>query len=181
MEVKFNTHILQVVGYQNSGKTTLVSKMIEVFNSNNCRIGTLKHHGHDGSPLGLDTNKDTFKHRSAGAAITGIEGKGLLQITCADESYLTLNRLLGLYETFSLDLILVEGFKNEPFPKIMLLKEPQDEELLKKLSNIILVICWYDSFPESDIPVYSIQDESGYLSWIQSYMKKEKGIKRKNT
>lgn len=174
MEVKFNTHILQVVGYQNSGKTTLVSKMIERFNSNNSRIGTLKHHGHDGSPLGLDTEKDTFKHRTAGAAITGIEGKGLLQITSADENYLTLNRLLELYETFSLDLILVEGFKNEPFPKIVLLKAPQEVELLLNLSNIILLICWYDTLPECDIPVYSIQNESGYLDWIQSYMKKKK-------
>ncbi|WP_041580718.1 molybdopterin-guanine dinucleotide biosynthesis protein B [Bacillus sp. 1NLA3E] len=172
--MSINTPILQLVGFQNSGKTTLVSKLLGVFKNNKLRIGALKHHGHDGSPLGLDTNKDTFKHRSAGATITGVEGKGLLQITCADENYLTLDRLLELYETFSLDLILVEGFKNEPFPKIVLLKTPQEEELLKKLSNIILLICWYDSFPECDIPVYSIQDESGYISWIQAYMKKEK-------
>lgn len=172
--MKINTSVLQVVGYQNSGKTTLVTKILKMLKKNNFRIGTLKHHGHDGTPLSLDTNKDTFKHRFAGAAVTGIEGKGLLQITCADENYLTLNRLLELYETFSLELILVEGFKNEPFPKIVLLKEPQDEELLNKLNNIVLIICWYDSFPKSTIPSFSIRDESAYLSWIQSYMKKEK-------
>lgn len=172
--MKINTPVLQVVGYQNSGKTTLVTKIIEMLKKNHCRIGTIKHHGHDGTPLSSDTDKDTFKHRFAGAAITGIEGKGLLQINTVDEYYFTLPIILELYHAFFLDLILVEGFKTESFPKIVLLKTPQDEELLNKLSNIVLMICWYDSFPKSPIPAFSIRDESGYLSWIQSYMKKEK-------
>jgi molybdopterin-guanine dinucleotide biosynthesis protein B len=172
--MSIQTPILQVVGYQNSGKTTLVSKIIEVLKNNHCRIGTIKHHGHEGHPLSCDINKDTFKHRFAGAEITGIEGKGSLQINAVNDDFFTLPKLLELYNAFFLDLIIVEGFKNESYSKIVLLRTQKDEELLKKLNNIVLIICWYDSFSESSIPVFYIQDESGYISWIQSYMIKEK-------
>jgi molybdopterin-guanine dinucleotide biosynthesis protein B len=160
------------VGYQNSGKTSLVSKILATLNKKALRVGTLKHHGHKGLPLSCDTNKDTFKHRSAGALVTGIEGKGILEITSVDQDYFYLEKLLELFDTLSLDLIIVEGFKNGAFPKIVLLKSPEDEKLLFELSNIVLIICWYDSFQDCNIPWFSINDEKEYILWIQLFVKK---------
>jgi molybdopterin-guanine dinucleotide biosynthesis protein B len=55
------TPILQVVGYQNSGKTTLITKLIKMLKEMSYRVGTLKHHGHDGV---LYTKKDVLKERT---------------------------------------------------------------------------------------------------------------------
>ena len=42
--------ILQIVGYQNSGKTTLVGKIVHVLTESEMKVATIKHHGHGGFP-----------------------------------------------------------------------------------------------------------------------------------
>lgn len=42
--------ILQVVGHQNSGKTTLIEKCIKELTNHGIKVGTFKHHGHGGKP-----------------------------------------------------------------------------------------------------------------------------------
>jgi molybdopterin-guanine dinucleotide biosynthesis adapter protein len=160
--------ILQVVGYQNSGKTTLITRLLKILIESQYRVGTLKHHGHDGDSLYDDTNKDTFKHRSSGAILTGVTAKDQLQIT--NENNFSLVELLKIYEAFSLDIILVEGFKTESFPKIVLLRTPDDKNLLYEVSNIVLIISWYTPLLDSQIPVFSILDEQGYLTWIEHFL-----------
>jgi molybdopterin-guanine dinucleotide biosynthesis protein B len=164
------TSILQVVGYQNAGKTTLITKLIQMLQEKEYLIGTMKHHGHHDDPLYDDINKDTYLHRSSGAIVSGVTSKGQLQITIEDS--FSLEKLLELYRIFSLDLILVEGFKTESFPKIVLLRTTEDERLLQEVNNIVLIISWYQPLPNSQIPVFSIWDESGYLSWAQSFIQK---------
>ncbi len=44
------TSILQIVGYQNSGKTTLVEKVVYALAEQNMKVATIKHHGHGGFP-----------------------------------------------------------------------------------------------------------------------------------
>ena len=66
--------ILQVVGYQNSGKTTFVTEYIREAARYKLKVGTIKHHGHDGALTQNDNGKDTQKHREAGAQVTFIEG-----------------------------------------------------------------------------------------------------------
>ncbi|WML54434.1 molybdopterin-guanine dinucleotide biosynthesis protein B [Neobacillus sp. PS3-12] len=172
------TPILQVVGYQNSGKTTLITQLIKMLKEMGYRVGTLKHHGHDGDALYDDTNKDTNQHCSSGAVVTGVISKGQLQITNGDN--FSLEKLLEMYRAFSLDIIMIEGFKNESFPKVLLLRTPEDEKLLYELNNIVFVISWYHPLPNSQIPVFSIWDEIGYLTWTQSFIQKKMSSKREH-
>ena len=62
--------IIQVVGYKNSGKTTLVSELVRTLTSEGYRVGTLKHDAHDFEPD--IPGKDTWQHRKAGAQVTAI-------------------------------------------------------------------------------------------------------------
>jgi molybdopterin-guanine dinucleotide biosynthesis adapter protein len=173
-----NNHspILQVVGDQNSGKTTLITKLLKILKESQYRVGTLKRHGHGGDPLYDDTNKDTFKHRSSEAILTGVIAKDQLQIT--NENNFSLAELLKIYQAFSLDIILVEGFKTESFPKIVLLRTPDDKNLLHEVSNIVLIISWYTPLLDSQIPVFSILDEQGYLTWIEHFLQ-ERIVRKK--
>ncbi len=149
--------IIQVVGYQNSGKTTLVTKLVEQLSDTGCKVGTIKHHGHGGAPTFGDDGKDTMQHRQAGASVVSVEGAGILQLT-AQPSVWDLQKTISLYEQFKLDAILVEGYKMENFPKVVLFRSRDDLSLLEKVSNILCVV--------SAIPLTN-EEKSGFTFFLR--------------
>ncbi|MDQ0243474.1 molybdopterin-guanine dinucleotide biosynthesis protein B [Bacillus fengqiuensis] len=167
--------IFQIVGYQNSGKTTLTEKLIERFTQEGQRVGTIKHHGHGGMPAFGDEQKDTFRHREAGALVTGVEGAGMLQIHARKEEW-TLKDVVSLYEAFSMDVILIEGYKQEAYKKIVLIRSEEDLSLLHKLKNIICVISWVPLSPivSDAYPAFHIKDEQTYVEWLIERMRKSR-------
>lgn len=72
--------ILQVVGYQNSGKTTLMEQLIREATATELRVATIKHHGHGGIP-DVESSKDSTRHERAGAAVAAVEGGGVLRLS----------------------------------------------------------------------------------------------------
>lgn len=177
MAVELTIPVLQIVGFQNSGKTTLLTKIIEVMNDSGIRVGTVKHHGHGGFPDSADTDKDTAKHREAGATVTAVEGAGMLQLHAYDVEGWTLSKMLSFYKSLPLDIILIEGFKREPFPKVVLLRSEEDEVLLEQLENIQAVISWYKPFKTKiGSPVFYVGEESDYMTWVKSYFERKDSI-----
>jgi molybdopterin-guanine dinucleotide biosynthesis protein B len=166
--------IVQVVGYQNSGKTTLMEKLVKEFSAKGYKIGTIKHHGHGGHPVLGDRGKDSAIHRQAGAAIVAVEGNGTLQLT-AQQSNWDLSKMIVLYESFSLDLILIEGYKMEGYPKVVFVRGQEDLELLQMLSNIICVITQFPlTIQESrNIRWFLRSDEESYMSYLLQEMRGE--------
>lgn len=157
--------ILQVVGFQNSGKTTFVTEYIKAAVQAHLKVGTIKHHGHGGTPLHHDQQKDTGKHRQAGAYVSLVEGNGSF-ILSTDKLSLTLPQMITLYNMFELDVILVEGFKYERYPKVVLLRGEEDIALLDKLENVSCIVA---SFSLSQIysekfTVYSNMREC--INWL---------------
>lgn len=72
--------IFQITGYQNSGKTTVMERLIATCKIHGLTVGTIKHHGHGGFPERISVQKDSEKHRLAGANVTAVEGNGILHI-----------------------------------------------------------------------------------------------------
>jgi molybdopterin-guanine dinucleotide biosynthesis protein B len=159
--------ILQIVGYQNNGKTTLVQKLVRRFTNQGHVVGTIKHHGHGGKPEAGDEQKDTFRHRQAGAAVTGVEGAGMLQIHAEKEGW-TLLEIIGIYEKFPLDLILIEGYKQEKYEKVVLIRSVEEMPLLDGLQNVMCVISWEPvaSTDKRGYPFFHIHNEQSYLNWL---------------
>lgn len=83
--------ILQIVGYQNSGKTTLMEQLIKQATMEGLRVGTIKHHGHGGVPT-IETSKDSSRHEQAGAVVTAVEGAGTLRMSIHQNSW----QLIGI-------------------------------------------------------------------------------------
>lgn len=78
--------------------------------------------------------------------------------------------MLQFYEKLPLDLMIIEGFKREKYPKVLMIGTEEGLELLDKLTNIVAVISWIhvEELKEKlDIPVFSISDEEEYLAWIK--------------
>lgn len=66
--------IFQVSGYQNSGKTTLINKLISGLKEKGLSVITIKHHGHGGKPEAPE-GKDSTSHIESGAAASLVEGE----------------------------------------------------------------------------------------------------------
>ncbi len=108
--------IIGLVGWSGSGKTTLLTAVLPLLVARGLRVSTIKHahHGFD-----LDRpGKDTFRHREAGATETLVLGgtRWALMHELRNEDEPALEDLLG--HMSAVDIIVVEGFKSHPFPKI---------------------------------------------------------------
>ncbi|MEH7235492.1 molybdopterin-guanine dinucleotide biosynthesis protein B [Bacillus sp. JJ1562] len=166
LEIRFP--LLQIVGYQNSGKTTLVEKIVKKGTDFGYQIATIKHHGHHSSLESLHQEKDSSRHFKAGASATIVEGGGSLQLEARTSEW-TLEKLIQLYAFFENDMIIIEGYKTADYPKIVLIKKEEDIELLSSLTNIIAVIAWIPV--QTEFPLYQIKDEDNYLHWIFNFIK----------
>jgi molybdopterin-guanine dinucleotide biosynthesis protein B len=172
MALGLSVPILQIVGYQNSGKTTLVTKLIERLSTEGYSVGTIKHHGHGGEPRLGDSGKDTELHRNAGASVVVVEGDGSIQLTARKPSW-DLSKLIDLYEKFEIEAILVEGYKKENYQKVVLLRNYEDYVLLSELTNIVCVIS-NSSLGESedcDFPYFIRTQEEEYLSYLMDQIR----------
>ncbi|MEH7381730.1 molybdopterin-guanine dinucleotide biosynthesis protein B [Bacillus sp. JJ1533] len=163
LEIRFP--LLQIVGFQNSGKTTLVEKVVKKGTDLGHKIATIKHHGHQTSLESLHQEKDSSRHFQAGAFATIVEGGGSLQLE-AKTSEWSLVKLIQLYAFFENDMIVIEGYKTAEYPKIVLIKKEEDMELLTSLTNIAAVITWIPI--QTTFPLFHIDDEENYLKWIFS-------------
>jgi molybdopterin-guanine dinucleotide biosynthesis adapter protein len=155
--------IFQVAGYQNSGKTTFTLKVIQGLRAAGIAVATIKHHGHGGKPE-VQENKDSLKHLSAGASASIVEGCGRM-ILQAEGTDIGLQDQIELLSFFEPDVILVEGYKHQPFPKVVLMRIEADLPLLSELTNIKAIVYWQDDLRENiaaqmdvDVPRFHIND-----------------------
>ncbi|WP_102691460.1 molybdopterin-guanine dinucleotide biosynthesis protein B [Rummeliibacillus pycnus] len=157
--------VLQIVGYQNSGKTTLMEKLIAAASEEGARVATIKHHGHGGVPAAV-YRKDSQRHEKAGAVIAGVEGAGTLCLTIQQASW-ELEELVELYQSFRPNMILVEGYKKADYPKVVLIRHQEDVATLQKLTNIICVLYWQNvDLSPFTCPAYSIRKEALYMELL---------------
>ncbi|WP_257984407.1 molybdopterin-guanine dinucleotide biosynthesis protein B [Neobacillus cucumis] len=148
-----------MVGFQNSGKTTITTQLIETLTNLGIKTVTIKHHGHGGKPDVLE-QKDSTRHISSGAIASIVEGSGRMVLQ-ADELKLCLEDQIELLKFFQPDVILIEGYKQKNYPKLLLLKEKEDLHLLKSLTNICAIVYWNeDLITENLYPAFSINDKT---------------------
>ena len=108
--------VIGVVGYKNNGKTRLATRLLTEFTGRGLRVSTIKHTHHS---VDLDRpGKDSHQHRMAGAHETVIASAKRFAILheYRDAPELELDALLTRLAT--VDLVIVEGFKAHPHPKI---------------------------------------------------------------
>ena len=168
-----NRKILQIVGYQNSGKTTLVEQLITRATAEGFEVGTIKHHGHGGIPM-VEHTKDSARHEQAGACVTAVEGQGMLRMSI-QRPHWQLSEILALYESLQMDVIFIEGYKNENYPKVVLLRHAEDQELLQKVNNIVCVLYW-PTYPMEErlaYPTFSIDEPARYMDFLMQEMRRK--------
>jgi molybdopterin-guanine dinucleotide biosynthesis protein B len=120
-------NIVALVGKPDSGKTTLLEKLLPELTRRGYRIGTVKHHVHE---FEMDKKgKDTWRHKQAGAttvALSSPTGLGVIRDVDHDQA---IEELLDRYY-YDVDLVIAEGYKSTSLPKIEIFRTAAHESSL---------------------------------------------------
>ncbi len=124
------------IGYQNSGKTTLVEKVIAELTRRGLRVGSLKHHGHHGFDIDVPA-KDTWRHHQAGSKHVGLicATRWAEYADTREEDEMPARELLSRYS--DVDVVIIEGYKTEGFDNIVVARSGVDR--LRGKSSLDLV------------------------------------------
>ncbi|MCH7510760.1 MAG: molybdopterin-guanine dinucleotide biosynthesis protein B [Chloroflexi bacterium] len=110
------TAAICIVGSKNAGKTSLIERLLPELIARGRRVATIKHDAHD---FEIDLpGKDTWRHRQAGSGTTIIASSTKVAMVRLTEREAPLEELLRLVDR-SYDLVLVEGLRRSPLPKIL--------------------------------------------------------------
>jgi molybdopterin-guanine dinucleotide biosynthesis protein B len=113
--------ILCFVGRSNSGKTTLIERLLPELVRHGYKISTVKHAGHG---FDLDTEgKDSWRHKQAGAASVIVVSKSSMAMFADVPEQMKVEEIRDRYVDASYDLIIAEGWRSEGYPKIVVVRD----------------------------------------------------------
>lgn len=148
--------IIGLAGWSGSGKTTLLTKIIPCLKARGKSVSTLKHAHHS---FDVDRpGKDSFEHRSAGA-------KEVLVVS--GQRWALMHELRGqpepdlpalLHKLSDVDLVLIEGFKRERFPKLEVHRIANGKPLLQPEDDWIVAIAADTKIADAAVPVIDLND-----------------------
>ena len=160
--------VIGFCAHSGTGKTTLLKALIAILERRGMRVGVVKHAHHE-----FDTDqpgKDSYELRKAGARrmlVSSSRRSALISEVGEGESEPGLNDLLARLDDGALDLILVEGFKRERFPKIELARAELGREPMYPNDPDIIALAT-DAPPAGDIaiPVLDLNDAEALADFI---------------
>jgi len=150
------TPILCFVGRSNSGKTTLIERLIPELVKEGYRLATIKHAGHG---FNMDTEgKDSWRHKQAGAKTVIIASKGSLALFADTEQELGVEQLRARYIGDGVDLIIAEGWKSEGFPKIVVVRDHVGEVEISTEGLLAIVTKKALEHAPAGVPIFDPDD-----------------------
>jgi len=158
------TPIISIVGKSNSGKTTLVEKLIPELMKRGYRVATIKHNKH-----GFDIDhegKDSWRHKKAGAWATVIASPTQLAFIGDIDYDYSLGEIRDHFLNEA-DVILAEGYKGNPFPKIEVFRAELKRELLCDAGDNLLAIA-ADVKLDVVVPCLDINDIKSIADLIEN-------------
>jgi molybdopterin-guanine dinucleotide biosynthesis protein B len=155
--------IFGFAGWSGSGKTTLIEQLIPRFVQRGLRVSLIKHAHHT---FDVDhPGKDSYRHRHAGAAEI---------LVTSSRRWVLMHELRGAHEpSFDeqvkrispCDLLLVEGFKFAPIPKLEVWRAATAEPLLHPNDAHIVAVA-SDAKIETRLPLLELNDVDGIAQFI---------------
>lgn len=133
-----NMKTLHVIGFKNSGKTTLIARWVRLLKKAGMTVAVLKHHGHH-APLDMpNSDTDTMQFFNSGADVSVVAGAGAVQLHMNEEPGFT--RMKEIATIGNPTILLIEGYKEVYGEKVVLLRSEEDWEALQAVSEIQLVV-----------------------------------------
>lgn len=163
--------VFGVTGWKNSGKTTLVARLVEHFTALGMTVSTVKHAHCD---FDIDREgSDSHSHRVAGAkqVMISSNSRWALMNELVNESELELNDLLQ--HMSPVDIVIVEGFKMGEQPKIQVVRSENNTDVLPAEASPIVAIASDSPLNPKDYncegPVFDLAEVASIADFILRY------------
>lgn len=161
-------HVLGIVGYSGNGKTQLLSRLIPALIARGLSVSTVKHTHHS---VRVDDQHDISRRLTeAGAvdvAIAGHERWALLHES-GGEPEPSVEELVA--RMAPVDVVLVEGFKRHPHPKIEVHRPTAGSPLLARDDPYVIAVATDGPLPMLDLPILDLNDPSAIAEFIVKNM-----------
>ena len=156
--------IISIVGKSNSGKTTLIEKLIPEFNRRGYRVGTVKHdvHGFEVDREG----KDSWRHRKAGAYSTIISSPQQIALIRTMNYDAPLEDIRDRFIQ-DVDIIIAEGYKKGTTPKVEVFRKEVHKEPLCTGEDHLLALVSNQCF-DLGVPCLELNDSKGVVDILES-------------
>ena len=164
--------VLGFAAYSGAGKTTLLTKLLPLLTARGIRVGIIKHAHHS---FDIDKpGKDSYELRQAGACqmLVASARREALIIEKAEADEPDLEQLIARLDQDALDLILVEGFKNVPFPKIEVFRATVGKPAIYPDDDSVIAIATDRELPiHSGLPVLDINIPESVAAFVCDYIR----------
>lgn len=165
--------VLQVVGVRNSGKTYFIERLIKHLIDKGYRVATIKHSTSENIFVECE-NKDSSRHLKAGSQATFLVCRGKILSFKRIEKEIPLPELIKfIKETEDFDFLIIEGYKNEKYPKIEIYRKNVSENLITPAGELLAVVTDGDISFEN-IKVFSIREIEEITRYLEENLKEEK-------
>jgi len=154
--------LLSIVGRSGSGKTTLLEKLIPELKQRGYRVAVVKHHSHAGAAFDLP-GKDTWRLAQAGADHVLLAAPDQVLHRRSLSAELPLEELVAGIK--DVDLIITEGYKHGPAPKIEVNRRAHAAELVLPAEALLAVVS--DQRFALPLPQFDLDDVSGLADLIE--------------
>jgi molybdopterin-guanine dinucleotide biosynthesis protein B len=164
--------IISIVGKSDSGKTTLIEKLVPELTRRGYRVATVKHdvHGFEVDRKG----KDSWRHKKAGAHTVVISSPHKVALIRDVEKDLTLDEIREKLIQ-DVDLILSEGYKKDVQPKIEIFRKEKHKELLCTKEDHLVAIASNKKF-NIGVPCFGLEDMKGLATFVEKeFIKSKRG------
>ncbi len=154
--------IVSIVGKSGSGKTTLIVKIISGLKRRGYRVGVIKHDAH-GFEIDRE-GKDSWKQKKAGAATVALSSPAKFAVIKDVAEEWPPERIISSYLS-DVDVIVAEGFKKSPFPKIEVVrKENSTRPVCGRDKSLIALVT--DAGLKAKVPVFGLNEHARITSFI---------------
>lgn len=118
---------ISFVGRHNSGKTTLIEKVIAELTARSLDVGSVKHHSHRGFDIDIP-GKDSYRHRAAGATEVVIAAPGQMARVATIDGEVECSEILETMPGH--DIVIVEGYRKSGLPSIEIMRQANEADSL---------------------------------------------------
>ena len=172
MNISYPKPVIGFAAYSGTGKTTLLTQLIPVLKQKGLRVAVIKHAHH---AFDIDQpGKDSYELRKAGASpmLISSSQRIALMIDKEEEKEPELDELINYINPDTVDIILVEGFKHWPMPKIELHRPATGKPLIfPDDANIIAIAHDDDIKHETRIPRLDINNPVEIAEFLIEFIK----------
>jgi molybdopterin-guanine dinucleotide biosynthesis protein B len=159
--------VMGIVGWSGSGKTSLLVALLPILRERGLKVSTMKHAHHR---FDVDTSgKDSFLHREAGASevLVVTSSRWVLMHESREEPEPSIEELIQ--RMTPVDLLLIEGFKTHPHPKLEIHRASEGKPLLCPADPDIVAVATDQVLGDLAIPQLDLNDPRAIAGFILAH------------